>query len=94
MFYHGRSERTQLNVPGTAAEWYNAGITASMNEWGISDATAIGDYLAQTDVDYATAAGDWKQKIGVQKWIALYMQGVQGWSEWRRLDFDKLETPG
>ena len=42
---------------------------------------------------YGTAAGDWKQKIGVQKWVALYMQGVQGWCEWRRLDFNKLEAP-
>jgi hypothetical protein len=81
------------NVPGSAEEWYNAGITASMNEWGTTDQTAIDDYIAQADVNYATAPGDWKQKIGVQKWVALYMQGVQGWSEWRRLDFAKFEAP-
>lgn len=81
------------NVSGSAAEWYDAGITASMNEWGITDAGAISDYLAQANVDYSSAPGDWKQKIGVQKWIALFMQGVQGWSEWRRLDFDLLEAP-
>ena len=80
-------------VSGSAEEWYNAGITASMNEWGITDEVAIADYLSQASVDYAIAPGDWKQKIGVQKWIALFMQGVQGWSEWRRLDFDLLELP-
>ena len=80
-------------VSGTAAEWYDAGVTASMEEWGITDGTAISDYLAQASVDYASAPGDWKQKIGIQKWIALFMQGVQGWSEWRRLDFDLLEAP-
>ncbi len=92
-FIFAEAKERGWNVPGTAADWYNAGITASMNEWGIDDATAIGNYLAQTEVDYATAAGDWKQKIGVQKWIALYMEGVQGWCEWRRLDFNKLEAP-
>lgn len=80
-------------VPGSAEEWYNAGITASMNEWGITDATAINDYIGQTDVSYTTAQGDWKQKIGVQKWLAMFMQGVQSWSEWRRLDFMKIEAP-
>ncbi|MCB9308097.1 MAG: SusD/RagB family nutrient-binding outer membrane lipoprotein [Lewinellaceae bacterium] len=85
-------ERT-WNVPGSAEEWYNAGIAASMNEWGITDDAAINDYLAQMDVAYSTAPGDWKQKIGVQKWLALFMEGVQGWSEWRRLDFTKLEAP-
>ena len=78
------------SVPGTAAEWYEKGITASLDEWGIADASA---YLAQPSVAYATAASNWKQKIGVQKWIALYLQGSQGWSEWRRLNFDKFELP-
>ncbi len=81
------------NIGGTAAQWYNAGITASMQDWGVTDQTAIDDYLAQAAVNYATADGDWKQKIGVQKWIALFTQGIQGWSEWRRLDFQKLELP-
>ncbi len=81
------------NVTGTAQEWYNNGIRASMNEWGIFDDAAIDAYLAQPEVDYNASQGSWQQKIGVQKWISLYMQGVQGWSEWRRLDFDKLEAP-
>ncbi len=81
------------NVSGTAESWYSEGIRASMNQWGVSDQLAIDAYLAQNDVNYATAPGDWKQKIGVQKWLALFMQGVDGWSEWRRLDFQKLELP-
>ena len=35
--------------------------------------------------------GGWNQKIGVQKWVALFLNGIQGWCEWRRLDFEKLE---
>lgn len=81
------------NVSGTAAGWYDAGITASMNEWGITDGGVISAYLLQTGVQYDSVPGGWRQKIGVQKWLALFMQGVQGWTEWRRLDFDKLRYP-
>lgn len=90
-FIFAEAKERGWNVPGTAEEWYNAGIAASLQEWGVEGGGAA--YLAQADVAYATAPGDWKQKIGVQKWIALYMIGVQGWAEWRRLDFVKLEAP-
>ncbi|MCC7506380.1 MAG: SusD/RagB family nutrient-binding outer membrane lipoprotein [Saprospiraceae bacterium] len=92
-FIMAEAKERNWNVPGTAAEWYHAGIAASLEEWGVTDQTAIDAYIAQPLVTYATAPGDWKQKIGVQKWIALYTQGIQGWCEWRRLDFDKLELP-
>ncbi len=81
------------DVGGSAAEWYETGIRASLGEWGITDAGVQDAYLNQQAVAYATAAGDWNQKIGVQKWLALFMQGFQGWIEWRRLGFDKLERP-
>lgn len=79
-------------LPGTAAGWYQQGIRASMEQWGV-DSAATDAYLARPDVDYTTAAGNWKQKIGAQKWLALYPQGNQAWSEWRRLDFGILAPP-
>ena len=81
------------SVSGSVQDWYNDGIRASMNEWGIIDETVVSTYLSQPNVNYFNAPGDWKQKIGVQKWLALFMQGIQGWCEWRRLDFKKLELP-
>jgi hypothetical protein len=86
------------SVSGSAADHYNAGISASMDYWndGSYDATDISDYIASATVDYATLIGNgetWKQVIGRQKWIALYMQGIQGWAEWRRLDFGILQLP-
>lgn len=69
---------------------YLAGINASFNFWTGADAPA--DYLAQPGVAYATAGTDWKHTIGKQKWLALYMQGVQGWIEYRRLDFGILQA--
>lgn len=74
---------------GTAVDYYNEGITASMQYWaGLGgesiDAAAIENYYT-TMAPYDAA--NWKQSIGEQKWLALYMQGIQGWTEWRRLDF-------
>jgi hypothetical protein len=74
----------------SAEEHYNAAISLSMNYWGIADEAAIADYLAQEAVAYGTAEGAWNEKIGRQKWIALYMQGYEGWAEYRRLDFGVL----
>lgn len=91
-FLLAEADERGFNVPGTAAEHYEAGITASMEYWGI-DPADIDDYLAQPEVAYATAAGDWKQKIGTQHWIALYNRGFEGWTVWRRLDFTGFNTP-
>ena len=71
---------------------YNEAITYSMQWWGLTDADAINAYLGQADVAYSTAAGDWKQKIGSQKWAALYMQGHEAWAEVRRLDAPTLNA--
>jgi hypothetical protein len=80
-------------VAGTAEQHYNNAITASIKYWGGSDAQAA-SYLSQSGVAYATApaAGGWRQKIGFQKWIALYNRPFEGWTEIRRLDYPKL-TP-
>jgi hypothetical protein len=81
-----------FTVTGTAAEHYDAAVTASITQWGGTAAEAT-TYLAQSDIAYDAAAGDWKQKIGVQKWLALYGQPTQAWTEWRRLDAPNLVKP-
>ncbi len=81
-----------MNVSGTAAEHYNNGITASIEEWGGTEAQA-NTYITQSDVDYATAPGDWKQKIGTQLYIALYNRGFDAWVAIRRLDYPELPEP-
>jgi len=81
-----------MNVGGTAAAHYDAAITASIEFWGGSAADATA-YLAQSSVNYATAAGTWKEKIGVQKWIALYNRGFDAWTEQRRFDYPVLKAP-
>lgn len=71
-------------VGADAATYYEAGIKGSFKYWDIADADATA-YLAK--VPYT--AGDWKNVIGTQKWLALYPQGFQAWFERLRLDFKK-----
>ncbi|MEK7257884.1 MAG: SusD/RagB family nutrient-binding outer membrane lipoprotein, partial [Bacteroidota bacterium] len=79
-------------ISGDAAAYYEAAIRASMEYWLVPSAE-IDAYLANPAVAYATAEGDWKQKIGTQKWIALYNRGFEAWTEWRRLDYPVLVAP-
>ncbi len=80
------------SVGGSAEEHYNGAITASILEWGGTQAEAD-EYLAQPEVAYSSATGDWKQKIGTQAWIGLYNTGFDGWEEWKRLDYPVLTAP-
>lgn len=78
-------------VDGTAAENYEAGIRADMEWWEVPD-SEIDAYIAQADVAYDTG-GDFEEQIGEQKWIALFLQGIRGWTEWRRLDNPEFNVP-
>jgi hypothetical protein len=90
-FLRAEAKERGYNVAGTAEEHYNNAITASIIYWGGTAADAS-TYLAQTQVAYPTATGTYKQKIGFQKWIALYNRPFEAWTEMRRLDYPAL-TP-
>ena len=69
-------------APAAAAAFYDAGVTASITQWGGSAADAAA-YLAQPGVAYAGGAAG-LQQIGLQKWISMFTQGTEAWSEYRR----------
>jgi hypothetical protein len=85
------AERSLGGVTDPKTHYDNA-ILASMKYWGVSDADAEA-YLNQESVAYSTAPGDYKQKIGTQKWLGLFDRGVEAWAEWRRLDYPVLNPP-
>lgn len=68
-------------ITGTPATLYNAAITASMQEYGISD-SAIAVYLADPRVVYNAGTG--LNQIAYQKWVSLFLQGLEAWTEVRR----------
>ncbi|MEP6619898.1 MAG: SusD/RagB family nutrient-binding outer membrane lipoprotein [bacterium] len=85
------AERGLGGLTGAAA-YYNAGVTASILQWGGTAAQAAA-YLAQPGVAYVAGATGLKQ-IGLQKWIGLFTQGNEAWSEWRRTGNPASIQPG
>ncbi len=69
-----------------ANNYYNIGIAASF-EWHGLNATA---YLAQLEIPFGSQAAG-RQKIGTQKWLSLFGQGFEAWTEWRRTKVPALQ---
>lgn len=74
-------------ITGDAATFYNEGVRASFERNGVSD--EFDAYIGQNSVAYN--AGDGLRRIGEQKWLSLFGQGVEAWTEWRRTGFPTLE---
>jgi len=75
-------------ITGDAEQFYKNAITASINQFGITDAGIIDGYLNQPAVKFD--ATNYAKSIGEQKWIAFYGQGLDAFAEWRRLDYPVL----
>jgi hypothetical protein len=79
---------------GTAADYYNAGVTAAMKQLNQTGATPgvtdgeIATYLGANAYNPATAL----QQINTQYWIATFMDEYEAWANWRRSGFPVL-TP-
>lgn len=59
-----------------ASSLYEQAITASMEQWGVASA----DITVYISAHPYTGMED----IAYEKWVSLYMQGYNSWSEWRR----------
>jgi hypothetical protein len=72
----------------SALAWYKAGITSNLTFNGVAagDATA---YLAQSSLNFSNQT-DARGKIATQEWIALFGQGFETWTEWRRTQVPAL----
>lgn len=73
---------------------YREGVKASWQQWGVYDSETGEDdldtYLSQDGVEWGS--DEWKKVLGQQKWVSLYIQGLEAWCEWRRLDYPQLEV--
>ncbi|RYC71350.1 MULTISPECIES: SusD/RagB family nutrient-binding outer membrane lipoprotein [Spirosoma] len=79
-------------ISADARTAYNDAIRASWEQWGVYDAAKYTAYIASPNV--APTAGDILAKIGDQRWIALYPNGSEAWTEWRRTGYPNLQpTP-
>ena len=80
-----------IAVGGAAQDHYNNAITASIVFYGGSSNDAA-TYLALPAVNYTTASGTWRQKLGYQEWIANYNNNWDSWTDIRRLGFPNLDV--
>ncbi|MEK6482421.1 SusD/RagB family nutrient-binding outer membrane lipoprotein [Catalinimonas sp. 4WD22] len=74
-------------IDGDAETYYKTGIRASLEYWGVPE-EQINTFMEEPSI--AFNASEPLASIGEQKWISFYMQGIQAWSEWRRLGYPEL----
>ncbi len=74
-------------INGWDQTWYAKGVEASMRKWGV-DGAEILSYMANLPAAY-------EENVMTQKYIALYMQPYEAWSDLRRTGYPKtLIKPG
>ncbi|MFM9946715.1 MAG: SusD/RagB family nutrient-binding outer membrane lipoprotein [Saprospiraceae bacterium] len=77
---------------GSAEDHFRAAIQASWNQWDVSyTAGEFDTYYNQANVKWD--AGNWKASLAQQKWVGLFIQGYEGWAEWRRLNGPTFVVP-
>jgi hypothetical protein len=85
---------------GSAETYYMNGINANFAYWqsvvpssyNIS-VTPPASYFTQAGVAYAGTPDEKLRKIALQKWIALYFNGLEAWFDWRRTGMPEI-IPG
>lgn len=85
---------------GNAETFYANGIAANFIYWKSVvpgayniDVTMPAGYLAQASVAYTGTDDEKLAKIAMQKWIALYFNGLEAWFDWRRTNMPAI-IPG
>ncbi len=93
LFYLAEADERGYSVGTTADAAYATAVTESILFWGGSNSDAT-TYLAQPEVDYATAvaASSWQEVIGTQAWLAFYTRGQEAWDTYRRLDYPVMNV--
>lgn len=67
-------------ITGSAEKAYRNGISASFAFYNLDASLYFESGLA----DYGGSTEEKLKQIGFQKWISLYMQGLEAWFDWRR----------
>ncbi len=86
-----RAEAALMGAPGNAQQFFTDGITASMQEAGVS-----AEDLAKYKALNGTLTGSNAQKLQQiieEKYIALFGVSVEPWTDWRRTGYPALSVP-
>lgn len=86
-----QAEAALFNLGGANAnEHFQAGIRASMEQWGVEEA-AIQAYLASSAGSLSGSQEDQFRQISIQRWIAAYTNGAEAWAIVRRTGYPVIE---
>lgn len=77
-------------IAGDAKTFYEQGVKGSFNFYGL-DVPA--GYFDLPEVAYTGSQQEKLSKIGFQKWVSLFFQGLEAWFDWRRTGIPALK-PG
>ncbi|MBX2944213.1 MAG: SusD/RagB family nutrient-binding outer membrane lipoprotein [Cyclobacteriaceae bacterium] len=86
MITTGNAETYYLNGINANFDFYESIVPVSYN----IDLTLPAGYLTQPEVAYTGSTTDKLRKIGTQKWIALFFNGLEAWFDWRRTNIPAL----
>jgi hypothetical protein len=90
MFHVAEASKKGWTTKTTAEAAYNAALTASLEENGVDEAAAAAYLAGKGKFDNTL------DQIYLQEWIALFKQGMEGWSLYRRTGVPKTHyvAPG
>lgn len=99
-FILAEAREKSLISTGTAETYYTNGINANFSYWKSLVPTQYNvnvnmpsGYLIQPQVAFTGSQADKLAKVALQKWIALYFNGLEAWFEWRRTGMPEI-IPG
>ena len=82
-FYIAEAAARGYSVGETAEEAFNNAVTAAFVYWGASTEAASTHLSTNPYTSYTT----WQEAIGTESWIAFYTRGLEGYTQYRRLDY-------
>ena len=72
---------------GDTQTWVRLGVQASCERWGVSSSAAA------AYANSITVGSNAMETIAMEKWVDMFLQGYESWTEWRRLDYPVLSPP-
>ncbi len=81
---------TKGYISGDANTYYTSGMNAAFAMYSITPADS---YFTQADVALSAESGRALEQIALQKWMSLFVNGMEAYFDWRRTGMPEV-TPG
>lgn len=78
-------------ITGSAETFYKKGVEMALKRWG---EPLPANYFDNPVAAFPTAKNDQLAKIGLQKWLGLFMMGIESYADYRRTRMPYMEANG